>query len=410
MKKTLLILLLFVAATDAALAGIQPVSVRLPQEKAWVGQRLPFFIELRALGSFEGTASFDLPQIPGTIIIKTGNPVVSSEMIDGESWFVQSHEFALFSQRAGVLEIPQFSIRFSSRSGFTGPASDVQTQFPGMNVEIQRPPGSEKVGFLVTTDSLEISESWAPEPKPVQAGAVFKRTIRQRADQLSSMALSPPDTTAPESIRVYTHDPVLQDKNERGEFLGERSDTITYQMSMAGSFTLPELTYVWWNPEKEKLETKTLPAVSFDVSPAPSMSPAASSSGTGSLTILLPLLLIPLGIWKRRKIIKWLRHYWKKLRPADKILARKLLRACRQNNDTAAANAWHGWLNTQPGSFESDPELRGAVLALHRHIFGATPDGSWRGEKLAGAFTQQVKAKRHNTSADKMANLPRLNG
>ena len=319
----------------------------------------------------------------------------------------------------GVLDVPgstmvvamarngtEFGIRLSGTGDawFTGPASDVQRQFPGMNVEIQRPPGSEKVGFLVTTDALEISESWAPQPKPVQAGAVFKRTIRQRADQLSSMALSPPDTTAPESIRVYTHDPVLQDNNERGDFLGVRSDTITYQMSRAGIFTLPELTYVWWNPESEKLETKTLPAVSFAVSPA------ASSSGTGSLTILLPLLLIPLGIWKSREIIKWSQHYWKKLRPADKILAKKLLRACRQNNDTVAANAWYGWLNTQPGSFEPDPELRGAVLALLRHIFAATSDGSWRGEKLAGAFTQQVKAKRHKTSDDKMSSLPRLNG
>ncbi len=410
MKNTLLILLLFVAVTGAAFADTAPVSVRLPEEKAWVGQRLPFFIELRALGSFEGTASFDMPQIPGTIIIKTGNPVVSSEEIDGQGWFVQSHEFALFSQRPGALEIPPFSVRFSSRSGFTGPASDVQAIFPGMNVEIKRPPGSESLGFLVTSDSLEISETWTPEPKPVQAGAVFKRTILQRANQLSGMALSPPDTTAPESIRVYTEDPVIHDKDERGEFLGERSDTITYQMTRAGSFTLPELTYVWWNPKTEKSESKTLPAVNFDVSPAPSTFSAAPQTGVSPIRFLLPLFLLALGIWQRREIMAWLRQCWKKLHPADKVLAKKLLRACKQNDDSAAANAWNGWRNTQSAAFKPGPELQRSVLALHRYIFGSMPHGSWKGRELASAFTKHLKTIRHANSADVVSNLPKLNG
>lgn len=410
MKNTFLILTLFVALTSTAFADTTPVSVRLPEKAGWVGQRLPFFIELRALGSFEGSASFDLPQTPGTIIIKTGNPVVSSEEIDGQSWFVQSHEFALFSQRAGILEIPQFSIRFSSRSGFTGPASDVNAVFPGMKVEIVRPPGSENIGFLVTTDSLEISEKWTPEPKPVQAGAVFKRAILQRADQLSGMALSPPDTTATESIRVYTEDPVIEDKDERGEFLGERSDTITYQFTRAGSFTLPELTYVWWNPKSEKLESKTLPAVSFDVSPAPSTSPGATQTGVNTIWFLLPLLLMALAIWQRRKLMAWLRQCWKILHPADKVLAKKLLRACKQNNDRAAANAWNSWRNTQSASFVPSPELQRSVLNLHKHIFGSMSQGSWQGVELAGAFNKHIKAKTHSTSFETMSDLPKLNG
>ena len=409
MKNTLLILLLLVALTDTAFADTPPVSVRLPEEKAWVGQRFPFFIELRVLGSFEGTASFDIPQIPGTIIIKTGNPVVSSEKIDGQSWFVQSHEFALFSQRAGALEIPEFSIRFRGRSGFTGPASDVHALFPGMMVEIIQPPGSENLGFLVTTDSLEISERWTPEPKPVQAGAVFKRTILQRADQLSGMALSPPDPTASDSIRVYTEDPVIQDKDDRGDFLGQRSDTITYQFTRAGSFTLPELNYVWWNPKNEQLETTTLPAVSFEVSPAPSTSPSAPYTGVSPLWFLPPLLMMAVGIWQRREIMAWLRKFWKKLHPANKVLAKKLLRACKQNNDSAAANAWNGWRNTQPASFKPGPELQRSVLALHDHIFGSMPLGAWQGEELARSFTKHIKAISHDTSVDSASYLPTLN-
>ncbi len=102
-------------------AEVAPAAIRVPEAKAWTGQRVPFFVDLHARGSFAGAASFSLPEIPSTVILKVGNPVVSSQEIDGESWFVQAHEFALFSQQSGTLEIPGFEVRFGSRDGFTGP-------------------------------------------------------------------------------------------------------------------------------------------------------------------------------------------------------------------------------------------------------------------------------------------------
>jgi len=143
-------------------AEVAPVAVRVPEAKAWIGQRVPFFVELRAPGSFSGTASFDLPQLPGTLLMKMGSPVVSSQDLEGRSWFVQTHEFALFSQRPGMLAISAFAVRFAHREGFTGPATDVQAQSPGFKIEIQRPPDSGQVGFLITTESLEVTETWDP--------------------------------------------------------------------------------------------------------------------------------------------------------------------------------------------------------------------------------------------------------
>jgi hypothetical protein len=410
MKKTLFLFLYLIAFAVPVLAETAPVSVRLPQEKAWVGQRLPFFIELRAPGTFQGAASFDLPHLPGTTIIKIGPPIVSSEEVDGQSWFIQSHEFALFSQRAGLLEIPPFSVRFANRTGFTGLASDVLANSPGMKVEIMQPPGSEKVGFLVTTDSLEISERWTPEPGPVQAGAIFKRTIVQRADQLSGMVLAPLPAATPDSIRVYSEDAIIQDKTERGEFLGERSDTITYQLTHAGSFTLPELTYVWWNPKSEKLATKTLPAVSFEVALAPSSSSVGNKSGVIWPWLLLPLLILALAIWQKKIIIRWLGKRWKELHPIDRVQARKLRRACRRNDAAAAGKAWASWRNTQAATFQPDPELQRSVLALHSHIFGSGHGGPWQGDELARAFAKQIKSDKQNSSREKVSILPELNG
>ena len=194
----------FLLALAPVTAAVSPLAVDLPETAAWIGQRVPFTIELRARGSFSGSASFDLPQVPGTLIVKIGNPVVGSKQLDGENWVVQSHEFALFSQQVGTLEIASFPVRFERREGFTGAAEAVQAETPVLKFQIERPPGSEDINFLVTTDSLELSESWEPEPGPARVGTVFKRSIVQRAREIPGMALAPVPDAAPDGIRVYS--------------------------------------------------------------------------------------------------------------------------------------------------------------------------------------------------------------
>ena len=392
-------------------AEVASVEVRVPEVKAWVGQRVAFFVELRAAGSFAGTAGFDMPQLPGTLVMKIGNPVVSSQDIEGESWFVQAHEFALFSQKAGLLEVPSFSVRFASREGFTGPASDVEAQAPGWKVEIQRPPGSDNIGFLITTESLNISETWDPQPGPAQVGAMFKRTIVQRAPQISGMALAPAPTGAPEGIRVYPGDAETKDQLERGDFLGERRETITYLLQKPGSLVLPALTYVWWNPKTEKLESKTLPAVTFEVAPAP----AEATTGTAAaargawLWLLSAAFFVGFGAWQGRHLAGWGRRVWKTLNPPDRVAARKLLRACRHHDAVAAESAWIAWRNTRDASFQPGAELHSAVLGLQRHLFGRPPAVSWQGDELARVFGENVATAKALSSREPASALPLLN-
>lgn len=390
-------------------AGIEPVVIRVPEAKAWIGQRLPLYVELRARGSFAGAASFSLPEIPRTVIMKIGNPVVSLQQIDGESWFVQMHEFALFSQQSGTVEIPAFEVRFGSRDGFTGPVIEQQAQVPGTSIEIQRPPGSESIGFLVTTESLDLSENWEPEPQrqpgPVKAGAIFKRTIVQRAAQMTGMALAATPTDAPDGVRVYPGQPEVTDKTERGDFLGERRETITYQLQRTGSFELPELSYVWWNPKTEQLQSKTLPTVTFEV---------AASGETTALHrdwfwLLAALLVTGLGLWQRRRVVMLLTQYWKQLNPPEGVAARKLLRACRRHEAAAAQTAWSQWHSLQDASFLAGPELRTAITEMQRCLFGPATTDTWSGIELARAFDAERTFAKTSDTVRTSSVLPLLN-
>ena len=410
MRIFFLLLATSMALSFSASAEVAPVAVSVPNSKAWVGQRIPFYVELRARGTFSGTASFDLPQIPGTLVIKIGEPVVGTAELEGESWFVQQHEFALFSQRAGPLKIPPFSVRFSRREGYTGPAFDLREQTTAIAFEIQRPPGSEATGFLITTESLDITETWNPAPGPAQVGALFKRTIRQRSSQIPGMALAPAASTAPDGIRIYLGNAATNDKLARGEFLGERSETITYLLQKPGALELPALTYVWWNPKTEKLESKTLPAVSFDVAAAPATASDKLVTTSSHMWLwLLPVILISLLIWQKNFLLQIIKQLWQTANPPSKQAARKLLRACRQDNDSAANAAWLDWRKIQDSGFQADPELSITIIELQRHIFGPASTESWHGEELARSFNKHLSNQQSRPCQQSKPTLPQLN-
>jgi hypothetical protein len=411
MKTMILLFACFVVLGSAARSEVDPVAVRVPEATAWIGQRLPFFIELRSPGSFVGTAGFDLPEIPGTTLMKVGNPVVSSQDIDGRSWFVQTHEFALFSQKTGLLEVPAISVRFAGREGFTGPATDIHARASGWKVEIRRPPGTGNLGFLITTESLSVTETWKPQPGPARVGDVFKRTIVQQAQQVSGMALVPAPVAAPDGIDLYPGSAQTRDQFERGDFLGERHDTITFLLARPGTFTLPALTYVWWNPKTEKLQSKTLPAVTFDVSAA------AASETSGKTTTVHPVwkwlpalvMMVGVGAWQGRRLAGWGRQCWRTLNPPERITARRLVHACRRNDAAAAHAAWIAWRNMQVPAFQPGPELRSALIGLDRQRFGPGRSISWQGDALALAFSENPAAAKAHFLREPVSTLPLLN-
>lgn len=411
MKAWLLPFMGLAGLASAAWAEVAPVALDVPETQAWIGQRVAFYVELRATGSFAGTASFELPPLPGALLMKVGNPVVSSREIEGRSWLVQTHELAVFSQRAGSLEIPAFPVRFASREGFTGPAHETRAEVPGWHVEIRRPPGSEQVGFLVTTDALSVTETWEPPPGPARVGAIFKRTLVQRAPRISGMALAPAPTAAPAGIRVYHGGAETKDQLERGEFLGERRETISYLLTQPGTFTLPALAYPWWNPATGQLQTTTLPGVVFDVAPAPVPStPGTHVDARRVWPWLLAVgLAVGVGSWQGRRIVGWGRLRWKSLNPPDRVAARKLLHACRRHEAVAAEAAWMVWRNTRDATFQPDPQLDAAVLELGRHLFGPSPVAPWRGDDLARAFGEQLAAAKARASRQPESALPLLN-
>ncbi|MEM9237090.1 MAG: hypothetical protein AAGB14_09950 [Verrucomicrobiota bacterium] len=388
------------------LALAEPSATLLvPKPESWTGQRLPFFIELRAEGTFSGSASFDLPEIPETVVIRIGNPVLSSETKDDTEVFVQRHEFALFSQANGSLELPPITARFSHKKGYSGPDFDAVVNTGDAQLTINRPPDSEALSFLITAETLEIKETWNPEPGPVKTGTVFKRSITQSADQQSGIALMPAPLTAPEGVRVYPGSPSVSDETERGQFKGSREETITYLVQEPGLHTLPEIRYAWWNPVKEELESRTLPAITFSATAPPP--PPEKPSPARYLWLVVAALLMTLAFTLRRQLQQAFQQILERINPPSRRQSRAFLKTCAQNDPEAARAAWSRLRSLHPGLLPG-PELAAALMTLEKRFYGASaPREAWSGQALATAWRKTLETT--NLQPESPSALPTLN-
>ena len=379
-------------------AEVQPATLDISDPEVWTGQRLRFYVELRSRGSFSGAASFSLPRIPRTVILKVSNPVVSSKEMEGESWFIQRHEFALFSQENGRLQIPEFEVRFGRRDGFTGPVQDVRAMVPAAEVTIKRPPGSERFGFLITCNSIEINETWDPAPGPAVLGAVFTRTISQKAAGMTGMALMPPPAPTVDGIRIYPDREEIRDDMDRGAFTGERVDKRVYLMQEPGTRTLPAITYAWWDPSSKQIFTKTLPAVTFEVAVPPGFATGTVSSqshASSYLWLFVPAAALLVVGWQRKRLVSMVTSIVHVCWNPERNASRALRRACRRHDATSANVAWQKWRRLQGSEYESSAALIAAVNELQSTIYMNASGVQWDGVVMAGAFKQQLATAAH---------------
>lgn len=401
-KCGLLFFVFFCVFCDCPSFSEEPVKAELGAESAWVGQAVPLHITLYAPGPFSGTASFDLPELPRTFIIKQGRPIVGSETIGGETWMTQRHQFHIYTQGAGNVEIPPIHVRFEAKRDFLSDAQPFEGTTPVLRFESRHPPGIQSGAVVVSTPNMEIEQTWSPRPgQALEAGDVVERRIVRRATKTTGMVLPDPSLSAPVGVRVYSAEPIIHDKTERGESTAERIDTIRYQFSAGGKFQLPALEFRWWNLEKEQLETKSLDGAEFKVA---ALATKAADQPDNRQWIwwfaLLPLLWI-------LKLIAG--RILKPLRQTERLAVKAVVSACRRNHPDEAYAALLHWSRITGITPPPDAPFAEEWELLSRTLYSAE-SMSWKGRALASAFKSFRKQwLRKGFASSESPALPELN-
>ena len=420
-------------------AGAQVPSEKIrvslaPEGEVKVGQRVTLSIELMTTARFSGSPGFDIPDIPGVIALKLNTfGINSTETADGVTYSVQGHEFALFAQRPGKRVIEPFDVRFYPTGPGAAPPREVTLKTEPLTLDAVMPPGAEGLSTLICTEGFDLTEAWDPPPEEARVGDAFTRRITMRADDVPGMAFPPLEVPDIRSVGIYPKEPLVNDKTDRGDFTGERTETITYVCEDKGTVTFPEVTVHWWDLKNDSLQVKTLPAVTLKVKANPSLltgtdAPLPLSSWNRAVPWLLfsgiVLALCVVAAVKYRATLGERFIAWRQgEKCAEKTCFKAIKTACRAKDPAAtyaALLAWIEALPNRPGSLTpalisditQNPPLAEQANRLQRQLFQSP--GSQGAPWDAAAFfkalctSRRRLLKKEKTKASKNG-LPGLN-
>jgi hypothetical protein len=385
-------------------SAVDVVRATLGKDSAWTGEGITLIVTLYSPGPFSGTASFELPDLPKTSFVRTGPPLVGSERIGDDSYFTQRHEFTIYTQRTGEIVIPSFLVRFTGKKSFAAAAEILEGFTHELRFESRLPPGTEQLGLIVAARDMKVSQTWQPNAKSsVQAGDVIARTISRRAVGTTAMMFPPVVIETLAGVRCYATDPIVQDFNERGASRAERSETIKYQFERAGTFQLPDLALIWWDPDAGELKRESLQGATINVVETATTTAVGEPPSTRRSPGILLITFLAIGLlaWLGWKLVFQFMASWQAQRnSAEGLAARRLEAACRAGEALAAYAAlceWKRVVSARHGETHLDrllhsppgKDLQGEWSVLSRRVFGNQASNSpWSGRNLAKAFAR----------------------
>lgn len=423
-------IILALLISTAAWAETDPAFVKTElkkTEKIWPGQRQTFYVTLYTTTSFSGSTRFELPKVPGMLIMESEDrPLLGTEKIDGVSSIFKQHEIALFPQRAGSLTVPSFSVEFA----FHGAENKVSRQSfttSALQFTVEKIPGADPQRPVITTTSLHVDDHWQPVPGKAKVGDAFTRTLTMTAEDLPGMVFPPLKVGKIEGVGLYTKQPQVADEMQRGEFTGKRIETISYVCEQQGTFTVPEMHIQWWNPRTESLRDIVLKAVELKVAANPLLQKEKPVESTNSgdarfswkwmvLIVLFSALAGAAFIWQRRRMKT------KSAQVMDKEgdLFTKFQKVSASHDAAATMQALLHWLDYSELTGNSgslarfieladDQELTLQIEALETTLYATGQEHQWSGDKLSSAVQQARKKLKQFKTCGVPYSLPPLN-
>lgn len=378
---------LLLLATSALAADPAPsVKAELtPAEDVWVGQQITLALTIATPDLFAGVPSFEMPAIPGTVILPPDDsPTVGSEEVGDDTFTTQRHEFAIYAQRAGMVRIPAFTIRFETNAGFGKPTVSRTVTTEEVMFTAKTPPGAERLGTVIAARDLTVTDVWKPEPKSLKVGSAFTRTVTVTAPDVPGMVFPPFQLDPPAGLAAYPKEPSVSDQTERGTLAGTRADAITFVCEQAGPITIPDRTLTWFDLETNELKTVNLPGRTFEVAPDPATAPTpapteqSATRTTRSLWGDIPIVgIIGLLGWLLVALGQpWLRRRRTAANESEAAYFARFRQTCKTADPLAVYRALLQWLDhfgpMTPDQFAhqaNDPELTRQFTSLRNAAF-----------------------------------------
>ncbi len=284
-------------------ASLSPATPVVP------GQRVVLGIEVATDSWFSGGTRIDLPEVPGLVILQNEQFASnSSERRGAATWVIQRWQLDLFPQRAGRFSIPAIPVFVQLGIGASGSLASQP-----LTLQVELPGAMADLSHWVAAPEFEVSQSFDRDPDTLAVGDALERELRFEAVDLMAMMLPAAEPAQLPGLRAYPGPPELSSRNNRGDLLASRRQTVSYIAEQPGHYQLPAQEFHWWNTASRQLQLVSLPPVNVTVVAAPGTAPGKAGGtriGAGHGMLLAGLLLLAAAVFAARQplsqVCRWL--------------------------------------------------------------------------------------------------------
>ncbi|MBB4331623.1 BatD family protein [Rhizobium leguminosarum] len=359
------------------------------------GQQVHVVVDVFAPEFFTSPPQFPLFDVPEALVTLSDDRAQNLvQTIDGVQYSGIRRSYAVVPQRAGSFPLPVIEIEFGYSANGSPVKAKVKVDLPSVDVPVD----ARQTSTPFAARNLAISQSFDRDPVGLRAGDALVRTIVVFAEDTQAMLIPPVRLGDAAGLARYVKPPLLADGVEqRGmgrivETGSTRTETVVYTTSSEGSFSLPSISYSWFDVDGHANTSATLPAVALVVAQASAgerLPPKldddrAPSSDSGPRTGLLAVLLLgavdlaaALLAWRRYPAIRaGLKQFREQRRNSPQRRLRRLRTTIRVGPDPAIYRALQDWSLSLGFRSVSDwaeaqgnPQLAAQVAILERRLF-----------------------------------------
>jgi len=331
-----------------------------PQESIVVSQQVILNVEVATHRWFTGGTQIGPLEIDDAVVLRRDRFAVnSSRRQGGESWAVQLWSLTIYPQRAGTFDIPEIPLTLTvsgeDNQPVTGMVNTEALSFRavvpiGITVPLQT---TDKPNWIASTQ-FEVTEEYDKSFDQLKVGDSLQRSIYIKARDVASMMLPALTFESMKGLTVYQKPPKITDTVNRGDYLAERTENISYVIEQQGVYVLPALTFYWWDLNSQQLQEIILPEKLISTFGRSSNTivgdQTAVTTKESTISIALKVTLVALIVLLFA--ILWLiavRHRGKTSQVKNpvtlKTLQKQFVDACYQQNYIKAVSVLYQWLD-----------------------------------------------------------------
>jgi hypothetical protein len=236
-----------------------------------------------------GTVSIDPPVLSGAVVEqrRSPGPTAPDPMFGGDPF----RDFRRFFGRDP----------FADMDSMFAQTRPIQVRGRRLSLDVKPQPAAAPSPWL-PAESVQISETWSPDPPVFRVGDPVTWTIAITAQGVSASQLPDITPSVPSGIKVYPDKAQTKTRAEGDDLVAIKIIKLALVPTAEGTLTLPEVRLPWWDTQTNQQRFAVLPAHTIKVLPppagvagsppasapaapaAPAPAPAAPPAGVGGPT------------------------------------------------------------------------------------------------------------------------------